>query len=106
VQIDHTVPVHEAWGSGARYWSQARQVAYLKDLGDPRALNTQTTALNVDKNAQGPQNWMPPADRCTYIEQWVAVKIGWGLSIDAGEKAALVRYANACPNVLLTVQRV
>jgi hypothetical protein len=34
VQIDHTVPVHEAWGSGARYWSQARRVAFYNDLGD------------------------------------------------------------------------
>jgi hypothetical protein len=106
VQIDHTVPVHEAWGSGARYWSQSRRVAYLNDLGDPRALTVQTTALNVDKNGQGPQNWMPPANRCAYIEQWVAVKIRWGLSIDVGEKAALVHYANACPNVVLTLRRV
>jgi len=106
LQIDHTVPVHEAWGSGARYWSQSRRVAYLNDLGDPRALNAQTTALNVDKNGKGPQNWMPPKNRCTYIEQWVAVKIRWGLSIDVGEKAALVRYAASCPNVLLTVNRV
>jgi len=32
VEIDHTVPVHEAWGSGARYWSQARRVAFYNDL--------------------------------------------------------------------------
>jgi hypothetical protein len=106
VQIDHTVPVHEAWGSGAKYWSQSRRVAYLNDLGDPRALTVQTTELNVDKNGQGPQNWMPPANRCAYIEQWVAVKVRWGLSIDIGEKAALVRYASACPNVVLTMHRV
>lgn len=106
LQIDHTVPVHEAWGSGAKFWSQARRVAYLNDLGDPRALTAQTTALNVDKNGQGPQNWMPPANRCAYIGQWVAVKIRWGLSIDFGERDALVNYANSCPNVLVTVTRV
>ncbi|GIU54713.1 hypothetical protein NicSoilC12_04620 [Arthrobacter sp. NicSoilC12] len=38
VEVDHLVPVHEAWGSGARYWSQARRVAVYNDLGDNRTL--------------------------------------------------------------------
>jgi hypothetical protein len=46
VEIDHTVPVHEAWGSGARSWTQARRVAFYNDLGDGRSLNAQTAALN------------------------------------------------------------
>src|SRR3712207_4877972 len=36
VQIDHTVPVAEAWGSGARYWTQARRVAFYKDRKSTR----------------------------------------------------------------------
>ena len=52
VQIDHTVPVHEAWGSGARYWSQARRVAFYNDLGDARTLSAQTSALNSVKAGQ------------------------------------------------------
>jgi hypothetical protein len=106
LQIDHTVPVHEAWGSGARYWSQERRVAYLNDLGDPRTLNAQTSELNVEKNGKSPQYWMPPANGCAYIEQWVAVKIRWGLSVNSGEKATLLRYASSCPAVLVTVIRV
>jgi hypothetical protein len=106
LQIDHTVPVHEAWGSGARYWSQSRRMAFYNDLGDPRTLDAQTTDLNLDKGGQSPQNWMPPENRCAYIEKWVAVKIRWGLTVNSGEKAALVRYVNACPDVLLTVTRV
>jgi hypothetical protein len=106
LQIDHTVPVHEAWGSGARYWTQSRRVAYYNDLGDPRTLNAQTAALNVDKNGQSPQNWMPPANRCAYIEGWVAVKIRWGLTVNSGEKATLVHYANSCQDVPITVIRV
>jgi hypothetical protein len=105
LQIDHTVPVHEAWGSGARYWSQARRVAYLNDVGDPRTLTAQTTELNVEKNGQSPQYWMPPENGCAYIEQWVAVKIRWGLTVNSGEKATLLGFADACPNVLLTVAK-
>ena len=106
VEIDHTVPVHEAWGSGARYWSQARRVAFYNDLGDSRSLNALTAALNSAKQARGPESWMPPANRCAYIGQWVAVKIRWGLRVDGVEKAALVRYADSCPNVRVSVTRV
>jgi hypothetical protein len=48
---------------------------------------------------------MPPKNRCAYISQWVAVKIRWGLRVDSTEKAALIRYADSCPNVTLTVTR-
>lgn len=108
VQIDHTVPVAEAWGSGARFWTQARRVAFYNDLGDSRTLSAQTSALNASKQAKGPEEWLPPAkaNRCSYIGQWVAVKIRWGLKVDSTEKAALTRWANACPNVTLTVTRV
>lgn len=106
VQIDHTVPVHEAWGSGARYWTQARRVAFYNDLSDTRTLNAQTSALNSSKQASGPEAWMPPTNRCLYIAQWTAVKIRWGLRVDSTEKAALIRWADACSNVTLTVTRV
>jgi hypothetical protein len=49
---------------------------------------------------------MPPANRCAYIEGWVAVKIRWGLTVNSGEKATLVRYANSCQDVPITVIRV
>jgi hypothetical protein len=48
---------------------------------------------------------MPPKNRCAYIRAWVAVKIRWNLRVDSVEKAALVRYADCCPNVTLTVTR-
>lgn len=105
VQIDHHVPVHEAWGSGARNWTQARRVAFYNDLGDGRALNAQTSALNSSKQAKGPEAWMPPKNRCKYVADWVAVKIRWGLKVDKTERAALIRYADSCPAMALTVTK-
>lgn len=105
VQIDHLVPVHEAWGSGARYWSQARRIAFFNDLSDYRSLNAQTSALNASKGASGPEKWMPPKNRCRYIADWVAVKIRWGLRVDTYERAALIRYADSCPATTLRVAR-
>ncbi|MET4095728.1 hypothetical protein [Arthrobacter sp. UYCu712] len=103
VQMDHTVPVHEPWGSGEGCWSQARRLAFYDDIGDTRTLSAQTSALTSSKQASGPEAWMPPKNRCAYIGQWVAVTIRWGLRVDSTEKAALVRYADSCPNVTLTV---
>ncbi len=105
VQIDHTVPVHEAWGSGARGWTKAKRVAFYNDLGDHRTLSAQTSKLNSAKQARGPEQWMPPKNRCGYIGEWVAVKHRWGLKVDSTEKAALTRLANSCPNVTIKVTK-
>ena len=105
VQIDHMVPVHEAWGSGARSWTQAKRVAFYNDLGDARSLNAQTSALNSAKQARGPEAWLPPKNQCQYISDWTAVKIRWGLKVDATEKAFLVKKAASCANTTLTVTR-
>lgn len=103
VQIDHLVPVHEAWGSGARRWTQARRVAFYNDLGYSGSLNAQTSSLNQSKQASGPEQWMPPTNWCMYIAQWTAVKTRWGMTVDNAEKAALIRYADKCPPSQLTI---
>lgn len=105
VRIDHTVPVHEAWGSGARSWTRTRRVAFYDDLGDRRALNAQTSALNSSTGARGPEPWLPAKNRCGSVGEWAAVKIGCGLKVDSKEKSALTRLAASCPNVTPTVKR-
>ncbi len=37
IDIDHLVPLAEAWESGARSWTAARREAFANDLADPRA---------------------------------------------------------------------
>lgn len=105
IQIDHLIPVSEAWDSGAQRWTQARRVAFYNDLGVGFALNNISGALNQSKADKGPEAWMPPANRCRYIEIWTAMKIRWALQIDSTERAALIRYADACPNNTITVRR-
>lgn len=105
VQIDHMVPVHEAWGSGARSWTQARRVAFYNDLGYSGSLNAQTSSLNSAKQASGPEKWMPPVNQCLYIAQWTTVKARWGLKVDTAERAALIWWADRCAPVQLTIVR-
>lgn len=106
VDVDHLVPLAEAWGSGARSWTQARRVAFANDLGVAYALNAMPGALNSAKAARGPESWMPPVNRCRYVEIWTAVKHRWRLRVDPAERAALVGFADACPDNVLRVPRV
>lgn len=105
VQIDHMVPVHEAWGSGARAWTQARRVAFYNDLGYAGSLSAQTSRLNSSKQASGPEQWLPPANVCLYIAQWTTVKARWRLTVDKAEKAALIRHADKCAPMRLSITR-
>lgn len=96
IDIDHMVPLAEAWGSGARGWTTARRQAYANDLGDRRTLVGVTDNVNQAKSDQDPATWLPTYDKCRYVAEWVAVKIRWGLSADAAEKQVLTTYASSC----------
>ncbi|GIG59173.1 hypothetical protein Lfu02_35450 [Longispora fulva] len=105
LDIDHVVPLAEAWDSGARSWTTARRQQYANDLGDPRPLVAVTDNVNQAKGDQDPATWMPQLEKCRYVGDWVAVKLRWNLTVDSAEKAALTTLANGCPNVTITVTR-
>ena len=105
VQIDHLIPVAEAWGSGAQTWTQSRRVAFYNDLGDRRALNAMASAVNRSKGARSREEWMPPYAGARYIAGWTAIKHRWQLAVDVAERAALTRWADSCPNLTITVAR-
>ncbi|MGV9277755.1 HNH endonuclease family protein [Streptomyces griseosporeus] len=105
LDIDHLVPLAEAWDSGASQWSAEDRQAYANDLGDDRALIAVSAASNRSKADQDPTTWLPPAEgyRCQYVTDWVADKTRWGLSIDPSEQAALSDVLSSCPDVPVTV---
>ncbi|MGY5103029.1 HNH endonuclease family protein [Streptomyces sp. 900105245] len=105
LDIDHLVPLAEAWDSGASAWSPAEREAYANDLGDDRALIAVSAASNRSKADQDPSTWLPPAAgyRCQYTTDWVADKTRWGLSIDTAEQTALTDVLADCPDATVTV---
>jgi hypothetical protein len=107
LDIDHLVALAEAWDSGARYWTTSRRRDYANDLGDYRTLVAVTDTVNQAKSDKDPAEWMPTysSARCRYIQEWVAVKIRWRLTVDTTEKSALTSWANSCTNVTITVTR-
>ena len=105
IDIDHVVPLAEAWDSGARSWTATQRQSYANDLGDYRTLVGVTDSVNQSKGDQDPAEWMPTYDKCRYIREWVAVKLRWRLSVDSGEKTALQSLSSGCTNSTITVTR-
>ncbi|MEV5433173.1 HNH endonuclease family protein [Streptomyces sp. NPDC052701] len=105
LDIDHLVPLAEAWDSGAYAWTAKQRKAYANDLGDARALIAVSAASNRSKGDQDPATWLPPATsyRCQYVTDWVADKIRWGLTVDATERDALAGQLGWCSDVPITV---
>lgn len=100
LDIDHLVPLAEAWESGASQWTQQRRIAYANYLTDPRHLVAVTTRSNRQKADKGPAEWMPLASdaTCRYTADWISVKLTWALAVDNAEHDALTRLAASCPD--------
>jgi hypothetical protein len=96
--IDHMVPLNEAWQSGAWAWSAATRKAYANDLGYKASLIAVSAHSNRSKGDREPQDWMPErsAYACTYVKQWVAVKWRWHLKVNAAERRFLAAELATC----------
>jgi hypothetical protein len=103
LDIDHLVPLAEAWDSGARTWTSTVRRDFANDLGDYRSLVAVTDNVNQAKGDQDPGTWLPQYDQCRYLREFVAVKHRWRLTVDSAEKAAMTSLASSCTNTTITV---
>jgi hypothetical protein len=87
LDIDHMIPLKEAWDSGAWNWTATQRQTFANDLSDARALIAVTAGQNRSKSDRDPSNWIPPQKSytCTYLSEWVAIKARWNLSMDQSE---------------------
>ncbi|MEU5885438.1 HNH endonuclease family protein [Streptomyces sp. NPDC047461] len=97
LDIDHLVPLAEAWDSGADSWTSTKRQNFANDLTRPQLIAV-TDNVNQAKSDQDPAEWMPSVTsyRCTYVRAWVQVKYYYGLSVDSAEKSALTGYLANC----------
>ena len=98
LQIDHTVPLANAWASGAWAWTRAQRVAYTNDLTDTDHLVPILDAENESKGDDGPDVWRPPdhAAWCRYALDWDHIKAKWHLSATQAEWNALEMMTASC----------
>lgn len=105
LDVDHVVPLAEAWDSGASTWDAAKKEMYANDQTDPRHLIAVTGASNRSKSDQDPAEWMPTnkAYACEYLTNWVSIKVRWSLSVDKTEKAFIATALKPCKNTKFSV---
>jgi hypothetical protein len=96
VDIDHVVPLAEAWRSGASSWATSKRQGFANDLSHPQLIAV-TASSNRAKSDDDPSTWQPRTTyRCTYSRMWIRAKHAWGLRLQPAEKSSLQGMLNSC----------
>jgi Protein of unknown function (DUF1524) len=97
LEIDHLVPLANAWRSGAAGWTDTRRGRFANDLRNPELVAV-TASVNRSKGDQGPEAWRPPAVGywCRYAHDWIMVKHAYRLSVTRAERTALTAMLFRC----------
>jgi hypothetical protein len=98
LDVDHTVPLANAWRSGAWAWTPEQRVAYANDLADDAHLIAIPAGENRSKADDGPEAWRPLAASswCAYARVWTAIKAKWNLTATPSEWSAILELAATC----------
>lgn len=95
VQIDHLVPLADAWRTGAQRLSPQERVNLAND---PRNLLAVDGPANESKGGRDASEWLPPnrAFRCAYVARQAVVKAAYRLFATPMEKNAMTRILSSC----------
>lgn len=96
LQIDHVVPLANAWRSGAAKWNIKQRTAYANA---PEVTVISQSAANERKGDKGPEAWKPrlQSSYCLYALRWVQIKSDFGLNFTStAEKNALKSMLATC----------
>ena len=95
VQIDHVVPLADAWQKGAKRWSEEKRAQFANDPANLLAVDGST---NQSKGAGDAATWLPPNKgyRCAYALRQATVKAAYGVWVTTAEHEALTRAVNRC----------
>ena len=105
LDVDHMVPLAEAWDSGASAWTDLKRQQYANDMTDPRHLIAVTGSSNRSKSDQDPADWVPTNKTylCEYIANWVSIKVRWSLTVDQKELDTLKKDSASCTKKAMTI---
>ena len=95
LDIDHVVPLANAWRSGASSWNDEQRERYAND---PDVLLSVEDNANQEKGDKGPEAWKPPnkGEWCDYADRWISIKTKYDLSVNEQEKEALDQMLSTC----------
>ncbi|ADB32560.1 conserved hypothetical protein [Kribbella flavida DSM 17836] len=97
IDIDHIVPLAEAWKSGANSWTTAKRQRFANDLTIAQLIAVSASS-NRSKGDKDPASWKPTntSVHCIYAREWIWVKYTYALSLQPAEKTALQQMLAAC----------
>jgi hypothetical protein len=95
IDVDHIVPLGNAYRSGAASWGAAKKERFANV---PLDLLSVEDNANASKGDDGPEEWKPPrtAYHCAYSKKWINIKHYWTLSVTRAEKSALKQMLSTC----------
>lgn len=95
IQIDHIVPLSDAWQKGAQQLSEDQRKELANDPLNLMAADGPTNSAKGDKDAA---TWLPPskAFRCEYVERQTAVKTKYSLWVTQAEHDAIKEILEGC----------
>ena len=96
LDVDHMVPLAEAWRSGAWKWTSAQRQAFANDLENSEVLIAVSAATNRSKGDKDPSLWMPAKDQCVYTQNWISIKVKYSLTADLQEVEKLNSLVSTC----------
>jgi len=100
VDVDHVVPLAEAFQSGGHAWDRETRRAYANDLSNANHLMIVDDGENQSKSAGDPTEYLPRDEFLpNYLEAWVRIKTRWGLSIDPEEVAVIQEHLERVADV-------
>lgn len=95
VQIDHIVPLSDAWQKGAQELSNELREELANDPLNLMAADGPTNAAKGDSDAA---TWLPPnkAFRCEYVARQTSVKAKYSLWVTQAEHDSIARTLEGC----------
>ncbi len=93
LDIDHVVSLEEAHFDGGWQWGRHRMRNFANDPGNVWAVEA---SANRSKKSKPPQDWLPSANVCNYLQKRLEIKEKWRLSFTPEEVKAFLKSPCFC----------
>lgn len=93
LDVDHVVPLKNAWDNGAAAWTKEQRKQFANNLDNNYSLLAVKASENRKKGAKAPNEYMPPRKEfeCEYLYDWLKIKNDWGLMSFEDELEAVIK---------------
>ena len=98
LDVDHVVPLYNAWQSGAYLWNDFKREEFANDMIFDDHLIAVDKYQNRQKGAKDPSEWMPANSNfhCEYVAIWIEIKYLWELTVTSSEYKFLDTVISSC----------